>query len=281
MNLWSPPEITILGGKKYSLLRWVPFSSVSRMSALPFHFSPWGWTAIIAGAFSIGLNKGGLTGFGIVPVLLFAFVFPPRISTGIVLPLLITGDLGAVVLYRRDVLGQVVLRLLPPALAGLFLGYFTMGRISEGAFGPLIGWIIFALIGIQLARGWFGEKLDRFFGSRSFALGMGVLTGFTTMVANAAGPVSTLFLLSLRLPKWNLIGTSAYLFFFINLCKIPFSAHLGLTNTYSLTLGVMLAPFVVVGFFLGRHAAGIMPQKLFDGFVLVCSALGAVKLVLD
>jgi uncharacterized membrane protein YfcA len=252
------------------------------MSSLPaLHFSTLGWVAIIAGAFAIGLNKGGLTGFGILPVLLFAMVFPPRVSTGIVLPLLITGDLGAIIIYRRDVLWKVILRVIPPALAGLIIGYYTMGHVSESAFGPLIGWIILALIALQFLRSRLGEKIDHIFESHGFALVMGVLTGFTTMVANAAGPVSTLYLISLRLLKWNLIGTSAYLFFFINLCKVPLSAHLGLTNAYSLTLGVTLAPFVVVGFFLGRHAAAVMPQKVFDWFVLTCSFFGALKLIFD
>ena len=250
------------------------------MSALPpLHFSLLGWLAVAGGAFTIGLNKGGLTGVGILPVLQFAFVFSPRVSTGIVLPLLVVGDIGAVVIYRRDVVGRVFWRLLPPALAGLVCGYLTMGRIRDSEFGPLIGWIIFGLIAFQLLRGWLGEKLDRLFESWGFGLGMGVLAGFTTMVANAAGPVSNLYFLSIRLPKWNLIGTAAYLFWVINLSKIPFSAHLGLTNAYSLTLGVTLAPLVVLGFFAGKRAAAVMPQKTFDRFVLGCSALGALKLV--
>jgi uncharacterized protein len=250
------------------------------MPALPaLHFSTLGWLVVTGGAFAIGLNKGGLTGFGILPVLLFALVFPPRVSTGIVLPLLIVGDLGAVATYRRVVVWKVFWTLLPPAVAGLVTGYFLMSRISEKAFGPLIGWIILALIAVQLLRGWLGEKIDHIFESRGFGLGMGVLAGVTTMMANAAGPVSTLYFLSLRLAKWNLIGTTAYFFFVINLCKIPFSAHLGLTNPYSLTLGLALAPLVVVGFLCGRHIAGVMPQKIFDGFVLACSFFGALRLI--
>jgi len=57
----------------------------------PLHFSSLGWLAVIGGAFGIGLNKGGLTGLGILPVLLFAVVFNARESTGFVLPLLIVG----------------------------------------------------------------------------------------------------------------------------------------------------------------------------------------------
>jgi uncharacterized membrane protein YfcA len=234
---------------------------------------------VTSGAFAVGLNKGGLTGFGILPVLLFAIVFPARVSTGIVLPLLIVGDIGAVIIYRRVVIWKVFWTLLPPAAAGLVCGYLLMGRISGQAFGPVIGWIIVALIAVQLLRRALGEKIEPVFQSRGFGVAMGVLTGLTTMIANAAGPVANLYFLSVRLPKWNLIGTSAWLFFVINLSKIPFSTELGLTNAYSLTLGLALAPFVVAGFVCGRHLAGVMHQKFFDGFVLTCSALGAIKLI--
>jgi uncharacterized membrane protein YfcA len=243
------------------------------------HFSHWGWLAVTAGAVAIGMNKGGLTGLGVLPILLFAVVFQARESTGFVLPLLIVGDLCAIGVYWRVVIWKVFWKLLPPALVGVALGYGLMGRLTEREFAPLIGWIIIALIALQLVRGWLGEKVDHIFESRSFGLGMGVLAGVTTMIANAAGPVANLYFLSVRLPKWNLIGTSAWFFFVINLCKVPFSASLGLTNAYSLSLALLLAPLVIGGFFCGRYLAGRMPQKVFENFLLVCTAFGALKLV--
>jgi len=254
--------------------------NVSLMFSLDsLHFSGWGWLAATAGALCIGMNKGGLTGIGILPVLLFAVVFQAKESTGFILPLLIVGDLCAIGVYRRVVIWKVFWLLLPPALVGIVLGYCLMDRISESAFGPLIGWIIIALIALQFLRSALGEKLDHIFESHGFGIGMGVLAGFTTMLANAAGPVSTLYFLSVRLPKWNLIGTSAWFFFVINLCKVPFSAQLGLTNTTSLTLALMLAPLVVVGFLAGKYLAGVMPQKVFEWFLLGCTAVGALKLI--
>jgi hypothetical protein len=247
------------------------------LSAL--HFSTLGWLAVTGGAFGIGLNKGGLTGLGILPVLLFAVVFDPRQSTGFVLPLLIVGDICAVVIYRRVVIWKIFWRLLPPALAGVVVGYLLMGVIPAAVFGPLIGWLILALIALQFVRGAMGEKLDHFFESHGFGLVMGVLAGITTMIANAAGPVATIYFLSVRLPKWNLIGTSSWLFFVINLCKVPFSASLGLTNAYSLSLAVVLAPLVFIGFIAGRKLAAVMPQKIFERFLLACTAIGALKLI--
>ena len=99
------------------------------------------------------------------------------------------------------------------------------------------------------------------------------------MIANAAGPVATLYFLSVRLPKWNLIGTSSWLFFVINLSKVPFSTQMGLTNAYSLTLALVLAPLVITGFFSGRYLASVMPQKVFERFLLACTAFGALRLL--
>jgi uncharacterized protein len=245
----------------------------------PLHFSCLGWLVVTGGAFGIGLNKGGLTGLGILPVVLFAVVFQARESTGFVLPLLIIGDVCAIVIYRRVVIWRIFWILLPPALAGVVLGYFLMGRISGAAFGPLIGWLILALIALQFVRSALGGKIDHIFESHGFGLVMGVLAGVTTMIANAAGPVANLYFLSVRLPKWNLIGTSAWLFFVINLCKVPFSAQLGLTNSYSLTLALALAPLVVTGFFTGRRIAAYLPQKIFERFLLACTAVGALRLI--
>ena len=257
-------------------------------SLASLHFSLWGWLAVAGGALGIGLNKGGLTGLGILPVLLFAVVLDPRQSTGFVLPLLIVGDICAVLIYRRVVLWKVFWHLLPPALIGIIIGYLMMGPITidgvnlgipAAVYGHIIGWLILALLALQLVRGAYGEKLDHFFESRGFGVAMGVLAGIATMLANAAGPVSTLYFVSVGLPKWNLIGTSSFLFFVINLCKVPLSASLGLTNSVSLALAIVLLPVVILGFFCGRKLATVLPQKIFDRFLLVCTAIGALRLI--
>jgi uncharacterized membrane protein YfcA len=239
------------------------------------HFSVW----LILGALGIGLNKGGLTGLGILFVVLFAMALPARASTGLVLPLLLVGDVCAIIVYRRVVVWPVFLRLLPPTLLGVVLGYVAFNHISAAAFGPLIGWIVLALIAVQIGREIFGTRLDRLFHSRAFGVAMGVLAGMTTMIANAAGPVANLYFLSIRLAKMNLIGTSAWFFFAVNCCKVPFSARLGLINRESLHLMLMLAPFVLVGFVCGKSIAAIMPQKIFERFLLACTLLGALRLI--
>jgi uncharacterized membrane protein YfcA len=248
---------------------------VVRFMPAAFHFNLW----LALGGLAIGLNKGGLTGLGILFVLFFASVLDARASTGLVLPLLLVGDVCAIVVYRRVVVWPVFFRLLPPTVAGVVLGYFAFNLVSTAAFGPLIGWIVLSLCLVQVGRATQGTRLDRLFHSRLFGSFMGVLAGMTTMIANAAGPVATLYFLSIRLAKMNLIGTAAWFFFAVNCCKLPFSAHLGLINHESLHLTLLLAPFVLAGFVGGKYLAAMMPQKLFEWFLLACTFAGALRLV--
>jgi uncharacterized membrane protein YfcA len=226
------------------------------------------------------MNKGGLASIGILFVICFASVFPAKASTGIILPMLMVGDFCAIFYYWRVVDWVVFRKMLPPALLGVCLGSLLMGHLSERGFAPLIGWTVVALIVLQLTRRYFGERLDHIFESRAFGGVMGVLAGVTTMIANAAGPVATLYFLSVRLPKWNLIGTAAWFFFVLNCFKVPFSARMGLLNVFSLELSLTLAPIVVLGFFAGRFLAGWMRQDVFNIFLLICTAFGALRLLL-
>ena len=243
--------------------------------AAGLHFNLW----LALGALSIGLNKGGLTGLGILFVLFFASVLDARASTGLVLPLLLVGDVCAVIVYRRVVVWPVFFRLLPPTLLGVVLGYWAFNLVSAAAFRLVIGWIVLGLCLVQIVRETQGTRLDRLFHSRLFSGVMGILAGVTTMIANAAGPVANLYFLSIRLAKLNLIGTAAYFFFVVNCCKLPFSAHLGLINRESLHLTLMLAPFVLVGFVGGKYLAALLPQKPFEWFLLACTLAGALRLV--
>ena len=116
--------------------------------------------------------------------------------------------------------------------------------------------------------------------SRPATAGVGVVAGFTTMVANAGGPVMTLYLLAQRVEKMRFLGTIAWFFFLVNLCKLPFSAGLGLINGSTLWTAGVLVPFVVVGAGIGVVAVRHLEQRTFDRVVLVASALSAVPLFL-
>ncbi len=239
------------------------------------------WLLLLLGGFAVGMSKSGLAGVSLVQVLAFAVVFGAKQSTGVLLPLLIVGDCCAVWLVGRDVVWSYVVKLLPPTLLGVVIGWLLLGRLDESAFRPFIGGLVLALCGGQLLRMWRADLYAQVPHTRVFAWGTGILSGVATMLANAAGPIVALYLLAVALPKNRLVATAAWFFLILNLTKIPFSASLGLISPKSLLIDVMLAPCVLAGQVTGRAVVRKIPQKLFDTLLLVFTAVAAVRLMLS
>ena len=108
----------------------------------------------------------------------------------------------------------------------------------------------------------------------------GTATGFSTMVANSAGPVASLYLLMMRTSKLAFVGTAAWLFFLLNLAKLPFSAGLGLITAESLRLDVVLLPTVLAGALVGVRVLRHVPQRAFERTTLVLTVVSSLVLLL-
>src|SRR3954470_3352463 len=105
------------------------------MPTLPT-LTPGQWLLAILAALCIGLSKSGFAGLSMVTVVSLARLFPPRESTGILLPLLICGDIGSVLVYRRHAQWVQIWRMLPPTILGVVGGYFLMRYIPDRRFSP-------------------------------------------------------------------------------------------------------------------------------------------------
>jgi uncharacterized membrane protein YfcA len=237
------------------------------------------WALAFAGALGMGISKAGFPGMSLVHVLVFALVFGARNSTGIILPMLIAADVFAVRAFRQHAQWIYIRRMLPAAVVGIVIGFALMGRLDEKAFAPLIGEIVLVLAVLQVGRMARPDLLADVPHSQPFAWTMGLLAGITTMLANAAGPVVTLYALSVSLPKFELVGTIALFFFIVNLIKVPFSVWLGLIRTDTLMLNLMFVPVVYVGIAIGRWLTHRVSQRLFDGLLLAFAFVAALRLV--
>jgi len=238
------------------------------------------WTLAVLAAFCIGLSKSGFAGLGMVTVLLMAEIMPARESTGTVLPLLICGDVLAVAVFRKHARWDYIARMLPPALVGILLGYWLMGwSIPDRAFRAVIGGIVLTLVALQYGRKLRPVLFERVPHTWGFAWLMGIWSGITTMLANAAGPIMTLYFLAVNLPKLEFVGTAATFFLIINLIKVPFSSHLGLINGTSLMFNLLLVPAVVIGIALGRVLIARTSQRIFEHIVLIFAGAAAVRLI--
>ncbi len=238
------------------------------------------WALAVIAATGIGVSKSGLPGVSLLHVVLFAQLFPGLRSTGVVLPMLIVGDVGAVLLFRRHAQWNHVFRTLPPALIGVGIGWACMRAWPGLNWNPVIGGIVAGLAVLQLVRNWRPDLLSDMPHARGFAWTMGLLAGVTTMVANAAGPVMGLYLLAVALPKDAFVGTSAWFFLLINVLKVPFSAQLGFIEPATLTFNALLIPLILSGLFLGRALVAKVPQKVFDTLILAFAIVASLKLIL-
>jgi len=211
-------------------------------------------------------------------VVIFAHIMPAKQATGIVLPLLICGDLVAVASYRQHTQWRFLRKLFPWTAAGIFAGFYALGQIDDRQAKVLIGAIILALLAVHLARRRGAVKGEGDHGWW-FAPTIGVLAGFTTLVANAAGPLMVIYLLAMRLPKMEFVGTGAVFFLLLNWFKVPFMVNLGLINAASFSINLWLAPAVLVGALLGRKILVKINQRLFENVALVLSAAAGVRLL--
>jgi uncharacterized membrane protein YfcA len=237
------------------------------------------WLLAFVAALGMGVSKAGFAGMGLAHVVIFAFLFGARESTGIVLPMLLVGDLTAVGGFRRHARWDCLGRLLPSASVGVVAGALLMRRLSETAYKPLIGWIILVLTAMQLVRmvrpAWLGDVPH----ARPFAWTLGLTAGVTTMLANAGGPIMALYFLAVSLPKLEFVGTTAWFFFIINAFKVPFSVALGLIHGRTLALNLILAPAILIGVVAGRWMVYRVSQRLFDGLLLAFAAIAALRLI--
>jgi uncharacterized membrane protein YfcA len=232
----------------------------------------------LCAALCVGISKSGFIGVGLLTVALMAEAFPARESTGILLPLLIFGDLCAVHSFQRHTIWREILKLLPPTLLGVVAGFFLMRLLPDAQFKPILGWMLLGTVVAQTARTAYPQLGTSLPQATAFAWFMGFWAGIATMVANAAGPIFGLYLLSLALPKEQMVGTSAWFFLIINILKLPFSSALGLLQPASLRLDLMLCPLVVLGTLIGRGLLHKIPQKHFEKLLLGSAALAAIKL---
>lgn len=227
-------------------------------------------------SFLIGVSKTGIPGIGILAIPLTAMILPAKLSTGLILPNLIMGDIFAVIYYRRKAIWKYILRLLPFASLGIIIGYLLMGKINDKILSKFIGIIILVILFLN----WYWNRKEikvpeKFY----FAIFMGLLAGITTMMANAAGPILIIYLLSMKLPKTEFVGTGAWYFFILNWFKVPFSVNLGLINLYSLKLNFLLFPGVATGALLGIFFLKKIPQKIFNEVVQIFTFIAALKLI--
>jgi len=236
------------------------------------------WLAISFAIFLLGMAKSGIKGIGIIIVMILAFVFGEKASTGVLLPLLISADIFAVIYYHRHAQWSFIKKLIPWMILGVLVGVLTGNYITEELFKKIMAIIIIGSVGIMFY--FENKKLLNIPNNFLFSSSSGFLAGFTTMIGNLAGPISNIYFLAMRLPKNEFIGTAAWLFFIINIFKFPFHVFVWKTiNKETLVLNSIMIPIMIIGFFIGVRIVKLISNVNYRRFILFVTALGGFILL--
>ena len=248
------------------------------------------WILLAVVAALCGIAKTALPGTATIAVALCTAALPAKESTGAILLMLMTGDLLAVWSYRGDADFRMLRRLVPAVLAGVAAGALFLHLASNDSTRRLIGAILLILVAVTLyqRRSATRNRSDDApeavppptpAGSRLARLVYGSLAGFTTMVANAGGPVTSMYFLACRYPVKAFLGTTAWFFFLVNLVKLPFSVSAGLVNPTTLSLAAVAAPVVIASALAGRRLAEHMDQRVFEPIIVALTVVSALPLL--
>lgn len=263
----------------------------------------------LVAAFVFGVSKTAVPAISAFGVALLATVLPPVPSTGVALPVLIVVDVFAIALYGRHADRGLLLRLLPSVVVGLAAGWALVRFADAAVVTRVIGAVLLLSVAGAMTRRRRphpdssppdGSSLD---GSPPagttpseaaapahdddapanaagpVALLLGAGAGLSTMVANAGGPMMTLYLLRMRVGVLGFLGTVAWFFAAVNLLKVPFSVGLGLITTESLLVSAAITPGAIAGALLGRRLVRGMSVAVFRALALTATAVAGVWLL--
>lgn len=238
-------------------------------------------------ALIVGLSKTAFPGAALVATPIIATVVSGRLIAGTTLPILIAGDVFAVIWYghhtRWDLLRPMIIAVGVGFAAGAT--FFAVVGSSTRPIELVIGVCIMVIAAMQAWR--MVHRQEPIAPTAATAAVYGSSGGFTTFVASAAGPILNTYLIRLGLGKDELVGTSAWFYFAVNIAKVPVYLALGhwsdggkFFTGSTLAFDAALFPAILVGLLSGRRLLHKLPERAFLVGVLVLSVAGAIKLLL-
>ncbi|TWD95714.1 hypothetical protein FB550_11276 [Neobacillus bataviensis] len=244
-----------------------------------FHLNLSEWIWLIVASVLIGFSKTGISAFSMPVIPIIALIFGGKESTGMILPLLIIGDLFAIYYYNRHADWKDIKALLPWVALGLLLGLVVGEYTNDEQFKIIISIcvILCLIILVYMEKKGEGAKVPK--GKWFYAL-TGILSGFASMIGNAAGPIFSVFLLAKGFKKDKFLGTTAWFFFIVNISKVPMQA-LVWHNIHLKTLlfSLMMIPAIAVGAIIGAFLIKRINEKPFRIIILIVTALSAIRLI--
>ena len=236
------------------------------------------WLLAGLGVLITGISKSGFAGgVGVISVPLMSLYIGPVQAAAIMLPLLILMDFFSVRAWWRSKRLDLLKIMLPGAVLGIFTGYLLFDYLNDDILRLLLGIlsICFGLWGLLN-----GSKLGQG-GSPVVGVISSTIAGFTSFIAHAGGPPMNFYLIPMKLPREQFLGTAVVFLAIVNLVKLVAYGALGQINTDNLLVGLVLAPVAWIGIRLGLIIHKMLDDQLFYRIILIMLLVVGVKLIAD
>src|SRR4029453_8921013 len=154
------------------------------------------WQWLLGGfcAVLIGLAKTGAPGAATLTAPLVVLrVGDARHAAAWTAPILITGDIFAVAYWRRHAESRTLFSLIPWVAAGMVVGGVAL-NLNEPVLRRILGVIVLTMLAVNLLR-----RRNPGMKVGGHPSSYGIAAGFATTVANAAGPVMSMYLMTKQL----------------------------------------------------------------------------------
>lgn len=229
-----------------------------------------------------GISKAGFgSGAAFAAAAILALVVEPGLALGVMLPLLMLIDASALKPYWRKWSTPDVRLLVIGGIPGVMLGAGLYRVASPDMVRLLIGGVSVGFVLWQLSLAFGLVKLAQARLPDWAGMVAGVVVGFTTFISHAGGPPAAVFLLGRGLGKTQYQATTVLLFWILNIVKfIPYAA-LGMFTAQTFLANIALAPFALLGTWLGVKAHHLVPERAFFAVTYVLLMVTGSKLIWD
>lgn len=217
--------------------------------------------------FMIGFAKGGFGGLGALLTPILALVLPVASAVGVLLPMLMVGDVFAVYMYWKEWDLDLVKRMLPAGVVGALAGTFLLSSVSPDGLRIILG--IFVLVSV--AYKFLSDRIQalRYEPRPWHAPAAGLLSGVASGMFNSGGPPFNAYLLLQKLQARPFIATTAIYFALLNLIKVPGFLYTGVLNLSLLFSLWWVFPFIPVGIWVARRTLTRLSPSAFEGIIVV------------
>jgi uncharacterized membrane protein YfcA len=217
--------------------------------------------------FMIGLAKGGFGGLGSLLTPILALVLPVASAVGVLLPMLMVGDVFAVYMYWKEWDPGLVRRMLPAGIIGALAGTALLSWLSPDGLRIILGIFVLVLVAYKFIS----DRIQaiRYEPKTWHAPAAGLMAGVASGMFNNGGPAFSSYLLLQKLRARPFIATSAIYFALLNIIKVPGFLYTGVLDLPLLFSLWWVFLFIPVGIWVARMTLTRLSPSAFEGIIIV------------